>query len=108
MARKDFYNSKLWRNQARYIWIKQNCLCARCHRPVYVDGISAYLPKEKRLIGVVHHKKHLNEYNYQDDSIALDENNLEGLCQDCHAKEHSSKVIRDDLRFDEFGNVIPN
>lgn len=107
MSRKDFYNTKQWRNQARYIWLKQHCLCAKCGRAVYVDGISAYLPKEKRLVGVVHHIEHLNEYNYNDDNIAINEDNLVGLCQDCHAKEHSNKVINDELMFDEMGNVIP-
>ncbi len=107
MSRQDFYHSKEWRQTARYVWIKQYCLCARCHRPVYVDGISAYLPKEKRLVGVVHHIKHLNETNYNDENISLNEDNLEGLCQDCHALVHGSKVTRNDVKFDANGNLIP-
>ena len=46
--RKDFYNSKVWKRVRKNIWLKQNCLCARCKLPCYVDGISDYLPKEER------------------------------------------------------------
>lgn len=108
MSRKQFYKTKAWEDVRKYIWLKQHCLCNRCNRPVYVSGISEYIPKEKRLKGIVHHKIYLNDYNYTDDKIALDENNLEGICIDCHNKEHFSCIaIRNDLMFDEYGNVIP-
>lgn len=89
------------------VWLKQYCLCARCGRAVYVDGLTPYVPEEKRLIGIVHHKEYLTEENVMDDNIALNEDNLEGLCIDCHNREHkSSDVIRKDLYFDEKGNVV--
>ena len=50
-ARRYFYNSKLWNNVRKNVWIKQNLLCSVCGKPVYVDGISDYLPKEKRRTG---------------------------------------------------------
>lgn len=107
MSRKDLYKSKAWKDIRTYIWLKQNCLCARCGRPVYVSGISEYLPKEKRLKSIVHHKEYLNDINYLDETIAYDENNLEGLCIDCHNEEHfKSEIIRKDLMFDELGQVI--
>ena len=108
MSRKDFYLSKIWRQTARYIWLKQHCLCGKCGKPVYVDGISPYLPKEKRLVGVVHHIIPINETNYKDDSVALNEDNLIGLCQNCHAIIHGDNVVRDGLMFDEMGNLIPS
>ena len=106
-VRKDFYNSKAWKRVKTSIWLKQNLLCNRCHKPVYVDGLSDYLPKDKRRIGIVHHKIYLDNANVYDDSIALDENNLEGICKDCHELEHhQDQVTREEYAFDELGNLI--
>jgi len=106
-VRKDFYNSKAWKQVRKSIWLKQNLLCNRCHKPVYVDGISEYIPKEYRRTGIVHHKIYLDNNNVYDDSIALDENNLEGICKDCHEKEHHQDIAnRIDYEFDELGNLV--
>ena len=35
--RRDFYNSKAWKIARKNIWIKQNLLCNRCDKHVYVD-----------------------------------------------------------------------
>ena len=51
--RYKFYKSKAWKQAKNEIWYRQNLLCNRCHRPVYVDGLSMYVPKEKRLKGIV-------------------------------------------------------
>lgn len=102
-----FYKTKLWNNVRKSIWIKQYCLCNICNRPVYVDGISEWIPKEKRLKGIVHHKIFLNEENYTNDEIAYDEANLEGICVECHNKIHmSTDITRKDVMFDEEGNLI--
>ena len=107
MSRKDLYKSKAWEKTRNYIWLKQACLCNRCHRAVYVDGLTPWLPKEKRLKGIVHHKQYLTDQNYTDDSIAFAEENLEGLCIDCHNREHfGTGATREGLTFDEFGNLI--
>lgn len=105
-TRKEFYTSKVWEDTTLYIWKKQSCICAMCHRPVYVSGLTPYLPKKKRLVGAVHHIEELTDFNFKDDSIALNEDNLIGLCQDCHASKHSSSSIRNDVMFDEYGNLI--
>lgn len=105
--RKDFYNSKAWKVVRKNIWIKQNLLCARCHKPVYVDGISEYIPKDKRRVGIVHHKIYLDNMNVANDSIALSEDNLEGLCKECHELEHHQDVVtRNNYLFDEYGNLV--
>lgn len=106
--RHQFYKSKAWKDVRKTIWLKQNLLCNRCHRPVYVDGISDYIPKEKRLIGIVHHKEYLNDSNIYDMNISLNEDNLEGVCIDCHNLEHeiSTKAVRKDYMFDDNGNLI--
>ena len=106
--RQSFYNSKAWKDIRKYIWLKQSCLCARCYRAVYVDGISEWLPKNKRLIGIVHHKEYLNNENIYDDNIALNEENLEGICIDCHNEEHykGTGSTKNDVMFDDKGNLI--
>jgi len=105
--REKFYKSKLWQKVKKNVWIKQCCLCNRCHRPVYVDGISDYIPKEKRRTGIVHHKIYLNDININDPSIALCMDNLEGLCKECHELEHhKDEVTRKGYMFDEDGDLV--
>lgn len=115
--RKDFYQSKAWKTVRKNIWIKQNCLCANCGKPVYVDGISSYIPKYKRRIGIVHHIEHLNDSNVYDDNITINENNLIGICIDCHNLIHEddinnkwlnySRGTRKEYMFDKEGNITP-
>lgn len=106
-TRCRFYHSKVWNDVRKTIWLKQKLLCNRCGLPVYVDGISDYLPKDKRRIGIVHHKIYLDNNNVFDENITLDEKNLEGICIDCHNKEHiSSGTTRKDYLFDDEGNLI--
>ena len=104
--RKQFYQSKAWQDVRKVVWLKQNLLCNRCHKPVYVDGISEYIPKDNRRTGIVHHKIYLDEVNIYDKDITLDINNLEGLCKDCHEIEHhKGQAIRKNYYFDEEGNL---
>lgn len=106
-ARKYFYNSKVWKSVRQSIWIKQNLLCAICGKPVYVDGISDYLPKEKRRTGIVHHKIWLDNNNVYDDDITLNEDNLIGVCKECHEDIHHNDLVhRKEVTFDEEGNLI--
>lgn len=87
--------------------MKQHCLCARCNRAVYIRGLTDYIPKDKRIKGIVHHKEYLDDINVYDDNVALNEENLEGLCIYCHNIEHfKSKSTRNDVFFDENGNLI--
>lgn len=105
--RKDFYNSKAWKQVRKTIWLKQNLLCGICGLPVYVDGLSEWIPKDKRRIGIVHHKEHLNNTNVYDDNITLNEDNLIGVCKSCHENIHHQDIAkRNTIQFDEDGNVI--
>lgn len=105
--RKDFYQSKAWKQVRKNVWIKQNLLCGICGKPVYVDGLSDYLPKEKRRTGIVHHKIWLDNNNIDDDNITLNEDNLIGVCLDCHNTIHNaSPATRKEVVFDEQGNLI--
>ena len=106
-VRKEFYNSKVWKDTKNNVWLKQHLLCNRCGKPVYVDGISEWIPKDKRRIGIVHHIIYLNDTNVYDDSIALDENNLEGICKECHEEEHHQDIAkRKDYMFNEDGELV--
>lgn len=108
-VRKDFYNSKAWKTVRKNIWLKQNCLCARCYKPVYVDGISEWIPKDQRRTGIVHHIEYLNDTNIEDDNITLNEDNLIGICKECHEKEHHKDIAtRKGYEFDSYGNLIYN
>ena len=105
--RQEFYDSRAWKETRKYIWLKQNLLCARCGKPVYVDGISDYLPKEKRRTGIVHHKIYLDNINVYDPNITLNEDNLEGICKECHELEHHQDIAnRKGYMFDEYGNLL--
>lgn len=106
-ARKDFYNSKVWKTVRRNVWLKQNLLCFKCGKPVYVDGISKWLPKEKRRIGIVHHKIHLDNSNVYNPNITINEDNLIGVCKECHELEHHQDLsTRKEVMFDDIGNLI--
>lgn len=106
-AREEFYHSKAWKQVKKNVWLKQHLVCNRCHKPVYVDGISDWIPKEKRRTGIVHHKIYLNDINVYDDSIALDENNLEGICKECHEEEHHQDIAkRKEYIFNEDGELV--
>lgn len=105
--RASFYKSKLWNDIRKNIWLKQNLLCAICNKPVYVDGISEYIPKQYRRTGIVHHKEFLNDINITDDNITINENNLIGVCKECHEHIHHDDIAkRKDVMFDEYGNLI--
>ena len=107
VRRIDFYRSKAWRTAKNNIWLKQNLLCNRCGKPVYVDGLSEWIPKDKRVKGIVHHIIHLDNVNVYDDNIAFNEDNLEGVCIDCHNSIHNPITsLRDGYLFDDEGNLI--
>ena len=107
-ARKALYQSKAWKRIRQSIWLKQNLLCGVCGKPVYVDGISEYIPKGNRRTGIVHHKIWLDNQNIDDENITFNEDNLIGVCKECHENIHHANIAcRDDVMFDENGNIIP-
>ena len=65
------------------------------------------MPKEKRRAGIVHHKIWLDNNNIEDDNITLNEDNLIGVCKECHENiHHENKSCRKDMMFDENGYII--
>ena len=96
MAREftqGFYGKGAWRKLAEY-YKKKKIYCERCMRNGEI------------VVGeIVHHKIHLSPSNYRDPDIALNENNLELLCRNCHALEHA-KQGKGRWRIDKDGNLI--
>lgn len=80
---KVFYSSKQWQD-CRNEYIRQrHYLCEDClRRGIYKPGV------------IVHHKIHLDPINVNDPSIALNPENLELLCRECHAAAHGKKPKR--------------
>ena len=83
-ARK-FYMSPEWIRCRESYAVSRGWLCERCA----AEG--------KIIPGVeVHHKIRLTRENLRDPDVALNWENLELLCKDCHLKEHDKRVARTD------------
>ena len=91
LNRKQFYSSKAWQDcRNAYAKSKRN-LCEVClSKGLYKYG------------EIVHHKTHLNDDNFSDPSVAMNWDNLQLLCRDCHAKMHTDKRYK----VDEMGRVF--
>ena len=87
MSRQEFYKTRAWKECSRGYMQSKNYVCERCGQPA----------------SICHHKKWLNNQNFTNPEIALNWDNLECLCMDCHNTEHfaKSKTI-----FDDQGNMI--
>lgn len=77
---KKFYASKEWKSERRIVMARDNHECQRHKRMGKYAKASC-----------VHHKKHLKEYP----ELALDEDNLESLCDACHNIEHPEKFFNE-------------
>lgn len=91
---KQLYNTKAWQHCREGYRASVGGLCERClSRGLYKAG------------EIVHHKIYLNADNINDMDIALNWDNLELLCRDCHAQEHDAKKLR--YKVDGFGRILP-
>ena len=85
-----FYTSRAWRKCRTAYAQSKGGLCERCwSKGLIVPG------KE------VHHKTRLTPDNLNDPNVALNWDNLELLCDDCHKEEH----CKTRWRADELGHV---
>lgn len=87
---RNFYMSGAWIKCARAYKRDRSGLCERCLK----NGL--IVPGDE-----VHHKIRLTPENINNPAVALNWDNLELLCKDCHLKEHSRKR----WRADELGHV---
>lgn len=92
--RLKFYKGKAWQLCRQGYGESKHWLCERCGNPA----------------SQVHHKIYLNDANLDDASISLSWDNLELLCDACHAKEHHTGRYQtgENLSFDADGNLIFN
>lgn len=93
---KAFYKSTAWLNcRESYISFRRGIdggMCERCH---------------KQLGYIVHHKVYLDAMNINDPLVALNHNNLEYVCKECHDAEHFTPEEKPTLcRFDSQGRPI--
>ena len=89
---KKFYKSRKWQRVRKLYLESINFTCERC----------------EELACIVHHKIYINENNINDNDITLNFKNLEGLCQECHNKEHHEKYssTRYELKFTPDGDIV--
>lgn len=92
---KAFYSSKIW-ERCRQAYISQaKGLCEECLKNGKIT------PGEH-----VHHKIPLTPETVDDPELALNFDNLELLCRDCHAAEHRKYERPARYKVDEFGRAI--
>jgi 5-methylcytosine-specific restriction enzyme A len=85
--KRNFYDSIEWKKVRIKIKMRDNFECQECMRQgrVTIDKNEfSENAKRKKIQLVVHHIK---ELEYHPD-LALEEENLETICVDCHNKEH--------------------
>lgn len=82
-----FYNTPEWIKLSKKKIRDEHNECERCREKGKVSTNSKKLPIAKRKRLNAHHKKYLREYP----ELALDYNNLECLCDDCHYEEHHKR-----------------
>lgn len=88
-----FYKTTAWKTCRDAYAASVGGLCERC----YARG--RITPGE-----IVHHKIHLDPQKIHDPGIALNWDNLELLCRNCHAIEHSKSNRR--YTVDKFGKIL--
>lgn len=86
-----FYYTQAWKDCRAAYTKARGGLCERClSRGIYRAG------------EIVHHKIHLTPQTIHDPNIALNWNNLQLLCRDCHAAVHKPTKR---YKVDELGRV---
>ena len=88
----QFYNSSRWKNVRKLVLRRDQYSCKDC------GGRATE----------VHHVISLTEKNIDDWDVALNPDNLQSLCYDCHSKvTHKASEVADGYYFDEDGMVQP-
>lgn len=90
--RKQFYNSKAWKDCREGYLASVGHLCEECLKKGKITP--AY---------IVHHKIYLNDRNVLDPDVSLNFKNLEAVCLDCHNEIHEGTEHR--YKVDELGRV---
>lgn len=89
---KKLYKSKAWQKCRDNYYRQVGGLCERCLKKGMI------VPGE-----IVHHRIYITPENVNNPAITLDPANLELVCRDCHAEEHTGRIKR--YIMDELGRV---
>ena len=90
---EDFYNSKAWKKVREQVWKRDKGLCQWClNKGIIRQGEE------------VHHIRALTPKTLNDESIALNPDNLVLLCRECHGTTKRNRGQR--YVIDELGRVI--
>lgn len=73
-----FYKTEAWKQCRDAYWKHAGGLCERCYAKGFIKAGE-----------IVHHKQYLTPETAHDPSIALNWDNLELLCRECHGVEHA-------------------
>lgn len=77
---KSFYSSKRWQDCRNGYARSVGFLCENClRRGIYKPG------------DIVHHRIEIDPVTISNPEVALNWNNLELLCRECHAEAHDSR-----------------
>lgn len=77
---KKFYSSKAWQDCRNEYAARRHYLCEDClRRGIYKPGV------------IVHHKIEIDPVTIEKPEIALNFDNLELLCRECHARRHEQQ-----------------
>ena len=91
--KRKFYDSGNWKRLREEVKKRDNYECQECKRNglVRIDTNEySERAKRKKIQLVVHHRKELEHHP----ELALDINNLETVCVDCHNKEHGRVFVK--------------
>lgn len=92
-AKRKFYDSREWKQLREEVKRRDNYECQECKRNGLVKiDTNEYSEKarRKKIQLVVHHKQELEEHP----ELALEIDNLETLCVECHNREHGRTFER--------------
>lgn len=92
---RSFYSSKAWQD-CRYEYAKSvHYLCENCMRKgIYRPGV------------IVHHIEELTPANIHRPEITLNFDNLELLCRECHAEQHTERSKGRRYIYGDNGEII--
>ena len=76
-----FYASKRWRDLRQVLIIQRHGICDRCGKDFSYDTSEL----------IAHHKEHLTDESLSDPEVAVNPDNIEIVCQKCHAHYHPDK-----------------
>jgi 5-methylcytosine-specific restriction endonuclease McrA len=90
--RRQFYRSKAWQKCRAGYWEYRHGICERCGR----------------VASQVHHRIYLTDANLKDPEVSLAWENLELLCDKCHAEEHHGGGFQtgEGYSFNEYGDLV--